>query len=73
MRLGEGDAEDAHLAHVGVNLGGELAGVLQLGRVGDDLLIHPAPNIARDLHAGLAVASDDFSHIRNASHACLLP
>ena len=68
VRLGEGDPEDAHLAHVGMNLGGELARVLQLGCVGDDLFIDPAAHVARDLHAGLAVAGDDLPYIRHARH-----
>ena len=68
VRLGEGDPEDAHLAHVCVDLGGELARVLQLGGVGDDLFVDPAPHVARDFHAGLAVSRDDLSDIRHTSH-----
>ena len=68
VRLREGDPEDAHLTHVGVNLGRENAGVFKFGGVGDDLFVDPAAHVARDLHAGLAVARDNLSHVRNTSH-----
>jgi len=69
VRLGKGDAEDAHLAHVGVDLGRELAGVFELGGDGNDLLIDPAADIARDFDAGFAVSRDNLPHIRNAGHS----